>query len=271
MPISATSARRSRGGWDGRALQARRGHVTRLLVEELRTRLREGATNLMEGQNDEDSHSGSGGQQAVSPRSQEHQRQVARLRVDGPKEHGERDRRHVSGTKRTDVVAKVCELARRRDAGTAGAAGRGSTVAQWLDHWLDTIAARKVRPSTSARYRQLVGNQLAPGIGHHRLDRLQPEHVTKLYGGPQARGLAPASILQAHRVLPRAFEVAMQRDKVARNVCALVDAPSVEREEVRPLSAQDARLVLEAARGRRSAARWSVALALGLRQCERLA
>jgi integrase len=71
-------------------------------------------------------------------------------------------------------------------------------------------------------------------------------------------------------VLSRALKVAMQRDKVARNVCALVDAPSVEREEVRPLSADEARRVLEEANGRRNAARWSVALALGLRQGEAL-
>lgn len=188
----------------------------------------------------------------------------------GLKEGGKRDRRHVSGGKRADVVAKVRSLERKRDAGTAGAAGRGSTVAQWLDHWLDTIAARKVRPSTLTRYRQLVANQLAPGIGHHRLDRLQPEHVEKLYGDLLAKGLSPASVLQAHRVLSRALKVATQRDKVARNVCTLVDAPSINREEIRPLSGQDARRVLEAASGRRNAARWSVALALGLRQGEAL-
>ncbi len=188
----------------------------------------------------------------------------------GLKKNGRRDRRHVSGMRRADVVAKVRELERKRDAGTAGAAGKAPTVREWLEHWLDTIAARKVRPSTLVRYRQLVSNQLVPGIGHHRLDRLQPEHVEKLYSNLQERGLSPASVLQAHRVLSRALKVAMQRDKVARNVCALVDAPSVERDEVRPLSGQDARCVLEAARGRRNAARWSVALALGLRQGEAL-
>ncbi|WP_199583999.1 tyrosine-type recombinase/integrase [Blastococcus sp. TF02A-30] len=188
----------------------------------------------------------------------------------GLKENGARDRRHVSSMKRAEVVAKVRELERKRDAGTAGAAGRAPTVGQWLEHWLDTIAARKVRPSTLVRYRQLVANQLVPGIGHHRLDRLQPEHVEKLYSDLQDGGLSPASVLQAHRVLSRALKVAMQRDRVARNVCALVDPPSVERDEVRPLSGQDARRVLEAARGRRNAARWSVALALGLRQGEAL-
>jgi integrase len=143
-------------------------------------------------------------------------------------------------------------------------------VQQWLEHWLDTIAARKVRPSTLVRYRQLVRNQLGPGVGHHRLDRLQPEHVEKLYVDLEESGLSAASVVQAHLVLSRALKVATQRDKVARNVCTLVDPPTVTREEVRPLSGQDARRVLETAHGRRNAARWSVALALGLRQGEAL-
>jgi integrase len=188
----------------------------------------------------------------------------------GLKEGGRRDRRHVASVKRADVVRMVRELERKRDAGTAGAAGRAPTVGAWLEHWLDTVAARKVRPSTLVRYRQLVTNQLLPGLGHHRLDQLQPEQVEKLYADLLAQDLSPASVLQAHRVLSRAVRVAMQRDKVARNVCTLVDAPSVTRQEVEPLTGQESRRVLEAARGHRNAARWSVALALGLRQGEAL-
>ena len=74
-------------------------------------------------------------------------------------------------------------------AGTAGAAGKAPTVGQWLEHWIGAIAARRVRPSTLARYRQLAANQLVPGIGHHRLDRLQPEHVETLYGDLLDAGL----------------------------------------------------------------------------------
>ena len=55
-----------------------------------------------------------------------------------------------------------------------------------------------------------------------------------------------------------------------RNVATLVDAPTVRRPEVVPLSADDARRILAAAATERNAARWSVALALGLRQAEAL-
>ena len=79
-----------------------------------------------------------------------------------------------------------------------------------------------------------------------------------MWGDLLAKGLSAASVPQAHRVLSRALKGAMQHDKVARNVCTLVDAAIVEREEIRPSSAQDARRVLEAERGRRNEAdgRW---------------
>ncbi len=99
----------------------------------------------------------------------------------GLKSGGRRDRRHVSGAKRADVVTKVRALERKRDAGMIEASGRPITVEQWLTHWQDTIAEPKVRPSTLVRYKQLIKHQIIPGIGHHRLDRLQPEHVEAMY------------------------------------------------------------------------------------------
>jgi hypothetical protein len=83
----------------------------------------------------------------------------------GLKDNGRRDRRHVSGERRKDVVAKMRDLERRRDDGAGPAAGRAPTVSAWLVHWLDTIAAPKVRPSTLQRYRQLVAHQIGRRSG----------------------------------------------------------------------------------------------------------
>ncbi|MDP9417154.1 MAG: hypothetical protein M3P48_04830 [Actinomycetota bacterium] len=84
------------------------------------------------------------------------------------------------------------------------------------------------------RYRLAVERHLAPKLGHHRLDRLQPEHLEAAYAALLRDGLGAASVLYAHRVLSRALKVATQRGRVARNVATLVDPPSVRREEVRP-------------------------------------
>ena len=188
----------------------------------------------------------------------------------GLKDNGQRDRRHVTATRRADVVAKVRALEEKRDAGTAQAAGQTLTVAAWLEHWLEHIAARRVRPRTLESYQASVRLHLVPGIGHHRLDRLQPEHLERLYGALGER-LSSTTVLRVHRILSRALKVAMQRGKVARNVAGLVDAPQQRRPETSlPLTAEEARQVMNTAAEERNAARWTVALALGLRQSEAL-
>lgn len=189
----------------------------------------------------------------------------------GTKEGGVPDRRHVTGRTRAVVAQKVRELEKRRDAGTAAEAGRAPTLGEWMDHWLTNIAARRVRPLTLHGYDSTVRMHIRPGIGHHRLDRLLPEHLEAFYLAMEARGLAPATVLRMHRMLHRALKVAHQRGKVGRNVAALVDAPTVKRPNLpRALDVDECRAVLTAAKEVRNSARWTVALSLGLRQSEAL-
>ncbi|GGR78469.1 site-specific integrase [Micromonospora fulviviridis] len=190
----------------------------------------------------------------------------------GVKDNGRTDRRHVQGPTEKAVTAKVRELERKRDAASVTSPGKVPTVGEWLTYWLENVAERKVRASTWQGYQSKITQHLVPGLGSHRLDRLQPEHVEKFYRACSAT-LSPSTVLQIHRILSRALKVAVQRERVARNVCALVDAPSMSRQEVQPLSAEDARAILgltETRPARRNGARWSVALALGLRQGEAL-
>jgi integrase len=83
-------------------------------------------------------------------------------------------------------------------------------------------------------------------------------------------GLSSSTVLKIHRILSRALTIAVRRDVVARNVTTLIDAPSPDDTEMEPLSQDEARRVLEAAEAWRNGARWSVALALGIRQGEAL-
>src|SRR3954454_23733528 len=187
----------------------------------------------------------------------------------GLKEGGKRDRRHVAAIKRADVVRRVRELEDQRDAGIALSSGRGLTVEQWMHLWLETIASRKVRPSTLAGYRSCL-KRIDLHLGHHRLDKLQPEHLEAFYSRLEADGLSSTTALLHHRVISRALKVALQRGRVARNVATLVDAPTALREEVEPLTTADARRILDLAKDLPNGTRWSVALALGLRQGEAL-
>ena len=96
--------------------------------------------------------------------------------------------------------------------------------------------------------------------------------MERLYGSLLDKGLSAASVLRTHRVLSRALRVASQRGKTTRNVALLVDPPAVRRPVTAlPLTAEEARRVLRTAQQHRNAARWTVALAVGLRQSEALA
>ncbi|NEK87813.1 site-specific integrase [Blastococcus saxobsidens] len=184
---------------------------------------------------------------------------------------GKLDRRHVTGKTRAVVVAKVRDLERKRDAGTLSAVST-PTVADWLEHWLTTIAPRRVRQRTLESYESAVRKHLIPGLGRHRLDRLRPEHLDQLYTALLDAGYSPATVLRHHRILSRALTVAMQRGHVARNVAGLVDPPAQKQSDIATaLDLGEARAVLGAAADVRNSARWTVALALGLRQSEALA
>jgi integrase len=190
----------------------------------------------------------------------------------GAKGDGSRDRRHVSAATRAAVVEKVKALEAKRDAGMVGAAGRAMLVEEWLDYWAENVDSVRVRARTLATYRTMIRLHLNPYIGKRRLDQLQPEHLEQTYKQLLDKGLSPASVLRVHRMLHRALKIAMQRDRVARNVATLVEPPRQERPKTpEPLDVEECKRVLAAAEGLRNSARWTVALALGLRQSEALA
>ncbi|GAB2815583.1 site-specific integrase [Actinoallomurus bryophytorum] len=193
----------------------------------------------------------------------------------GIKNDGSPDRRHVSAKTQAGVTDKVRKLEAQRDAGKLTKAGRSPTVEQWMDTYLNTICERlvasgKMAPRTLDDYRSKSRKWVVPLLGKHRLDRLLPEHLDATYQQMYDAGRSSSTVLKVHRILSRALTIAIRRDKVGRNVARLIDAPTAEDHEIEPFTREEARLILDAAKGRRNAARWSVALALGIRQGEAL-
>lgn len=187
----------------------------------------------------------------------------------GIKDDGRPDRRHVMGTQ-ADVTRKVRTLERQRDSGTVRRSGSSWTVEKWLTHWVENIAAPFVRENTISGYRVAVNVHLIPGLGKHRLERLQPEHLERFYVQMMRNGSAAATAHQAHRTLRTALNEAVRRGHLSRNPATLAKAPRVPESEVEPYSIDEIRLLLKTALDGRNGARWAVALALGLRQGEAL-
>lgn len=186
----------------------------------------------------------------------------------GVRDDGKPDRRHVMRKSKADAIRAVRKLERDRDSATVQAPGRVGTVGEWLEHWVETIAAAVVRENTLAGYRVAIRTHLIPGIGAHRLDRLQPEHLEKLYARMIRNGSSPGTAHQAHRTLRTALGEAERRGRITKNPAALAKAPRVSETEVEPYSVDEVRRLLTTAAEGRNHARWAIALALGLRQGE---
>ena len=175
---------------------------------------------------------------------------------------------HVRGKSEAIVTRKVRALEKERDAGTVRKAGQSWTVATWLTHWLENIAAPNVRDNTIDGYRVAVNVHLIPGIGAHRLERLQPEHVEKLTRKMQGNGSAAATAHQVHRTIRTALNEAVRRGHIGRNPASLAKAPTLTEKEIEPYSVEEIQRLLTSVAERRNRARWAMALALGMRQGE---
>ena len=116
----------------------------------------------------------------------------------------------------------------------------------------------------------IVEKHLKPELAKIVLGRLTPQDVQTYMNGKRAGGLSARTVAYHHAVLRRALGQAERWGKVARNVAKLVSPPKVERAEVRPLTAEQARAVLGAIAEDRHAALYALALGSGLRQGELL-
>ncbi|MEV6477953.1 site-specific integrase [Streptomyces sp. NPDC051657] len=188
----------------------------------------------------------------------------------GTRDDGKPDRRHVERKTRAAVTAAVRELEKRRDSGAVRKAGRAWTVEAWLTHWVETIAPLAVNENTMVGYGVAVRKHLIPALGAHRLDKLGPEHIERFYSRMQADGRRAGTIHQIHRTFRTALNEAVRRGHLTRNPVLLAKAPRLSEEEIEPYTVDEVKRLLVAADKRRNAARWAVALALGLRQGEAL-
>ncbi|MGW6361993.1 tyrosine-type recombinase/integrase [Streptomyces sp. NPDC055092] len=188
----------------------------------------------------------------------------------GVKNDGSPDRRHRRAKTEGEVRRKVKELEKQRDEGRAPVAGRKPTVAQWMTAYLTTIASLKLKPRSLDDYWSKTRNDIIPGVGQHRIDKLGPEHLEQMYADMLQEGHAPSHVLKVHRILSRALKIAHRRRMIVENVATLVDPPTVDETEANPFTMTEAKAFLLAAAKRPTFMRWVVGVGMGFRQGETL-
>jgi integrase len=148
--------------------------------------------------------------------------------------------------------------------------GPQQQVGQFLSQWLEDVHKQSIRVRTYERYEEIIRLHLIPGIGHHWLKKLSPQHLQSFYKKKLEEGLSATTVTSFHNVLHKALETAVRWNLVARNVCELVSPPRRKRFEIQPLSMEQIHLFLAAVHGHRLEALFILALATGMRRGELL-
>jgi len=178
-------------------------------------------------------------------------------------------RRYVSGKTKEEARRN---LRRARGDAERGLVSDGGNVAlsEFLKRWLNESVRGSVKPITHQSYEMLVDKHIIPTLGNIRLLKLTPAHLQGFYRSKLDAGLSPRTVQYIHVVLHRALKQALRWALVTRNVAEAVDPPRVPKKEIRPLSPEQARALLEAARNDRLEALYLLAVHTGMRQGELL-
>jgi integrase len=181
---------------------------------------------------------------------------------------GKRRRRYVYGTTKAEILE---QMARLRHAALTGALGEPTklTVAEYLAHWLNT-ARTALRESTTVLYEMMIRRHIAPALGGVPLSKVSPAHLQGLLTDLERNGVGAASRQVVFRVLHRALQQALAWNLIVRNPASAVVRPRVPRKEMQALTPDQARQLLEAARGDRLYALYCVLIGCGLRVGEAL-
>jgi len=172
-----------------------------------------------------------------------------------------RVRRTVYGRTRTEVAQRLADLRRQAAHGLPRPGGR--TVADLLEEWLSTT---DLRPTTVRHYRALARVHVLPRMGKVRLERVTPERIQRLYASIPTSGVRE----KVHRLLHRAFRLAVLWGWVLENPCDRVEPPR-HRPKRRDLwTPEQLRRFLEGTEDTRWGPLWHFLLASGCRIGEAL-
>lgn len=132
-------------------------------------------------------------------------------------------------------------------------AGQRYRVGAWLTYWVENIAAPpNVFENTHSGYEVDVRVHLIPGIGAHWLDKLEAEHLEKLYTKMLRDGSKPGTAHHVHRTIRNALNEAKRRGHLAQSPALLAKAPKLADDETEPYSVAEVRRLLALVADRRN-------------------
>lgn len=191
----------------------------------------------------------------------------ARITVGTDPGTGKPIRRSVYAPTQKEVRQKMTAIQRQVDSGTYQAPDK-TTVAEWLDTWMETFCKTKVKPLTFSSYQVAIRTHIKPALGTLKLQALKGTHVQKMYNDMTGAGLSPKTVKNTAAILHKALTVALKQGFIHSNPCDAAELPAAQCEEIKPLSDAEIPLFLSAIDNHPMRNAYALCLFCGLREGE---
>ena len=191
----------------------------------------------------------------------------ARISVGTNPATGKPIRRSIYGATQAEVRKEMTAVLRELDKGTYTTPSK-MKVSEWLNEWMTTFCANKVKPLTYASYDAIIRNHINPAIGRLELQSVKGVHVQKLYNTMTDAGLSGKTVKNVSAVLHKAFAMAMKQGYITMNPCGGAELPKATEPEIRPLTDEEIPLFLAAIKDSPMRNAYALCLFAGLREGE---
>ena len=121
-------------------------------------------------------------------------------------------------------------------------------LAEYMKSWLSDYVRPNLSPRTCELYQYICEKHVFSTLANIELVELKPVHLQHLYAKKQASGLSNRTVQLIHITLHKALKNAVKVGLLSRNVAEAVDAPIIQRREMRTMNETDLNIFLEMAR-----------------------
>ncbi|SDF64947.1 tyrosine-type recombinase/integrase [Sporolituus thermophilus] len=169
-------------------------------------------------------------------------------------ETGETKRKKFTGKSQKEVMAKGRKWLQEIENGLMPDADK-LTVGYWLDRWLEDYTKPAVKVRTYERYESIIKLYLKPRIGQVPLQKLQNPDVQRLFNQLAVNGKKDGSGLSSHSLnsvricLHAALDKAVSLGYIARNPADDIRIAQKKKRDIKAMTEEQAKKLLDVARG----------------------
>lgn len=176
-------------------------------------------------------------------------------------------RKSIYGKAQKEVRQKMTAILGSMDKGTYQPETKTS-VRAWMNEWLETFCANKLKGYTLTSYRGIIDNHINKHLGALPLQSVRGSDIQRMYNKMIADGLSPKTVKNVGAVMHKAFSMAVKQGMIAANPCDAAELPAMQQHEIRPLTDEEIPLFLQAIQGDEMGNAYALCLLAGLREAE---